>query len=426
VLCTLNIEKSYSREKITREFIGLKYKDTVVSIVSKLTLSDGSSECKLGTGFIINPDGYIISSTHLFNSKNGNVVRREIYGSIGSAENDCNKYNVGQDSYKLEWIDAADSHVDVSVLTVIGRAFESDRYNSVRCEHVGFPDNGTDIYSIGFHENTGPIIIDGSFQSERIRGSRGKIKVVLEVNSGQSGSPVFSNTGGLIGVIVEEIEGLDESAIISPISLSRDMLFKYGKNIETVDSLLSTLECLKSRSPFTVKAEIVNKTFLAETQIRTSRRFGVSTGSVVDTKCKSVSIAPTSGWTFEPASATIVGRITKGSNSAAITKRAPLEIIAKFCARSVVKGFRKKTGDSFGSIRYTESRKSENLVQKHFEVRSNDLSNNIVSLPIEGEYTSIQGEFIEPSGAIVKINGLGDYDKFRVYLSNKLVIIERI
>lgn len=88
----------------------------------------------------------------------------------------------------------------------------------------------------------------------------------------------------------------------------------------------------------------------------TQPRAGISTGDLTRKKCRSYSYGPASGWAIDPTTLTFVSLVTKAWSRQRFTQRSPDGVTAEFCAKSQISGLKKKTGDSFGSVHYFETK----------------------------------------------------------------------
>ena len=126
--------------------------------------------------------------------------------------------------------------------------------------------------------------------------------------------------------------------------------------------------------------------------MKTSSRNGVSTGSLVDEKCQRFAVPATQGWKIDPNTVQIVSRISQGSSRASIVDISSTQVVVVYCARSTIVGLSKKTGDSFGSVRFTE-KKQEKL--QRTEIVNAKSDSGKIRLPFPDNVVQWHGELLE-------------------------------
>ncbi len=157
----------------------------------------------------------------------------------------------------------------------------------------------------------------------------------------------------------------------------------------------------------------------------TNNRVGVSTGSLVERKCRSWTYGTTPGRQIDPQTVRIENRFTQGSNSVQILERTKDRVRVEFCAKSQISGFRKRTGDSFGQVAYDE-----------IEIGTIESGQNSgsASFTIDRE-----GEFLLPKGAKdisgviktalgrnVRFNSSGVFDGYHIEIKDNLINVRKL
>ena len=198
--------------------------DSVVSIaVSQISLQRGGGVVdgvkKIGTGFIVDPNGIIITNQH---------VVSEVAASYRVITNDGNEHNVVE-------IMRDDSN-DIAILKIDAKG--------LKALELGDSDNlliGQTVIAIGtpFGEYAGSIttgVISGLGRSVRTSsgwfGSTTKvyenvIQTDAAINPGNSGGPLISTEGKVIGVSFATSYGADNISFALPINIVEQRLNEY-------------------------------------------------------------------------------------------------------------------------------------------------------------------------------------------------------
>ncbi len=139
----------------------------------------------VGTGFFINPDGYIATAKHVVDA----IGEKEIFIKTS-----------GNKEYRVVLI-KADEKSDIAILKISGKSpafVQLGHYDNLKVgEEVGF---------IGFSLNTGitdQLVHQGMVSAKGVDNNGSKIFTINAfVNKGNSGGPVFSaKTGRVLGII---------------------------------------------------------------------------------------------------------------------------------------------------------------------------------------------------------------------------------
>jgi S1-C subfamily serine protease len=184
-------------------------RDATVFIRVKRTLKvTGQVEERTGTGFIISPSGWVLTTAHLVKA-DANVDDIQIVGSIASRE--------ASSSSRLDFIGGNDH--DVALLKF---ADTSKTYNAVTLGNVSLVDVGAHMCSEGFPKENENFFVEGALSGKG--GERGFWLTQMPSNPGDSGAPVFLSSGDVIAIRVGGYEGLQDVNLLIPLNLAQDLL----------------------------------------------------------------------------------------------------------------------------------------------------------------------------------------------------------
>lgn len=185
-----------------------RVKDGIVFITANKSglFTSGAS----GTGFVINPDGYILTNDHVVD----NADSYRVYFQDGTSA-----------AAKLI---AADSDLDVALLQVAQKTstifLDLGSSSTVQI--------GQEVFALGF-----PLgaklgrelsVTEGIISSIRQAKSRPWFQISAAVNSGNSGGPLIrKDTGEVIGVITAKIHEADNIGFARPIDLCKNFVSDY-------------------------------------------------------------------------------------------------------------------------------------------------------------------------------------------------------
>jgi S1-C subfamily serine protease len=189
-------------------------RDATVFIKVKRTLKvTGQVEERTGTGFIISPSGWVLTTAHLVKA-DANVDDIQIVGSIASRE--------ASSSSRLDFI-GGNEH-DVALLKF---ADTSKTYNAVTLGKVSGVDVGAHMCSEGFPQDKEYFFVEGALSGKGGSGKggeRGYWLTQMPSNPGDSGAPVFLSSGEVIAIKVGGYEGLQDVNLLIPLNLAEDLL----------------------------------------------------------------------------------------------------------------------------------------------------------------------------------------------------------
>jgi hypothetical protein len=200
-------------------------KISLVFITTKATRHNGLVEFKTGTGFIVHPDGYVLTCKHLVPEKGTNYKAVEITGSVGGRF-------VG--SVPLQVI-RRDDQADLALLKLPEQA---GRWRTV--ERTAQGKIGTRIVALGFPQELNFLPKEGLISSTD--GRDGLWVTDAALNPGMSGGPVFDRNGAVVALVVggyEEENGLN---LLIPINFALNLLEKYAPDSPLLRGSPATLD----------------------------------------------------------------------------------------------------------------------------------------------------------------------------------------
>jgi hypothetical protein len=191
------------------ESISKAYAKSMVFLVVKGKTPDEAVDCKSGTGFMISSDGYALTSWHLLTDKNGvQFASLSIRGSIASPY-DC-RDPIG-DIQSFEMV-SANRDQDTVLLKVTRDKGPYDFVSVCRDTSIG---TGATLWALGF-------AVGQNLQPRQLTlgtrfGPRGFWEIGDPIDAGYSGSPVFNDTGRLVGLIFGDLAEARAKGYVVPI-----------------------------------------------------------------------------------------------------------------------------------------------------------------------------------------------------------------
>ena len=164
-----------------------------------------------GTGFIVHPDGYVLTCNHVVPKKEPDYKSVEATGSVGS------RY---EHPFPLQ-VFLRDEQLDLVLLKLPQRATPWRRIKTT-AQGKG----GSRIVALGFPLNENLLSVPGSITGTDGKGGRWLTDAAI--NRGMSGGPVFDRSGAIVAVSAagyEEVRGLN---FIIPIIFAKGLLERIG------------------------------------------------------------------------------------------------------------------------------------------------------------------------------------------------------
>ncbi len=172
-----------------------------------------------GSGFLITPNGFCITNTHVVTSEDGNSC-----GSVSVKIKDetltAKVVALGDNKH------GSGNGVDLALIKLDkvpfgAKCLEFENFANVRI--------GETVYVIGNSLGYGTCITSG-IVSDKARNVNGKTLLMTDcaVNGGNSGGPIFNGKGRVIGVIVSGITGAEGMNFAIPSSTVMEFIRKNG------------------------------------------------------------------------------------------------------------------------------------------------------------------------------------------------------
>jgi len=182
--------------------------NAIVFISVKLQRENGAPETTTGTGFIVDPAGWVITCNHLIPQKGDNDTLT-INLTVGDRTDPT--------SYQNKAIRRDDSE-DLALLKLPVR--ESGPWRVVKSANdVG---SEAEIAAFGFPLTEGLVSKNGRILNKN--GPDGRWITDAPVNPGMSGGPVFNKSGDVVGIVHGGYEEAQNLNLINPISSARVLL----------------------------------------------------------------------------------------------------------------------------------------------------------------------------------------------------------
>lgn len=183
-----------------------------------------------GSGYIISPDGYAITNTHVVTHENGESCNR-VTVRIKNTQTSANVITLGDSRHGHgNGIDLA--IIKLNTLPPGTKPMKFASFSNVR--------NGERVYVIGNSLGYGTCITSG-IVSDRLREVDGSKLLMTDcaVNGGNSGGPMFNEKGAVIGTIVSGISGAEGMNFAIPCDAVVDFIKKAAPSIKITRSMSS-------------------------------------------------------------------------------------------------------------------------------------------------------------------------------------------
>lgn len=183
------------------------------------------TEIKGGTGFMIDPKGYIITNAHVIGNSTMVIVQN----------------NKGQEfNTKIVYIDAV---TDLAFLKIADSSFKAANVLPYAI-NKGNINLGEEIFTLGYPRDE--IVYGEGYLSAKTgyRGDSLTCQIAVAANPGNSGGPVLDKFGEVIGVLSnrqEHVQGVVFAIRSKNIYLALDEMKKDSSLISTTDSTLTSI-----------------------------------------------------------------------------------------------------------------------------------------------------------------------------------------
>lgn len=303
----------------------------------------------LGSGVIFNKAGYILTAAHVVACRIENIQYDRKTVRVRRGDHRASQVDVD--------IRGVASDQDVAVLKIAALPAEYPFLTACRKAPLA---EETPFIGYGFPEGQEYVPVSGLVGAET---SDGNYSAVANFVGGMSGGPIVIDN-----YVVALIQGGAGEVVARRAIIP---LFRAGSVIQ--DALGQPFPFCDEINGFSARIDLLLKETQTKTRLRKSPTQGVSTGSLVETKCQNFTIPATNGWKILKDTVTIVDKISQGSATAEIIGVTEDSVVVRFCARSTMHTITEKhTGDSFGAVQFTEAREELVEVPKTVEAKAVD------------------------------------------------------
>lgn len=198
--------KPIDKKRLKQFDTGVNVFDDNINSVLEIRWFDG--QClHSGSGFIISPDGYAVTNTHVVTTESGdscNIVNV----SFGDTSTEAEVIKLGDNKHGLG------SGIDLALIKI--KNFNGKK--SVRFADFNNVKIGEQVFVIGNSLGYGTCITSG-IVSDKKREVNGKMLLMTDcaINGGNSGGPMFNTKGEVIAVIVSGINGAEGMNFAIPV-----------------------------------------------------------------------------------------------------------------------------------------------------------------------------------------------------------------
>ena len=202
---------------------GVDVFDTNINGVLEITWRDDQYKHS-GSGFLISPDGYAITNTHVVTHENGKSCKQVSVHICGE--------NTTADVIKLGDNNHGDGNgVDLALIKLTRVPHNA---TVVKFENFSNVKNGERVFVIGNSLGHGTCITSG-IVSDKTRNVNGKMLLMTDcaINGGNSGGPIFNEKGLVIGAVVSGITSAEGMNFAIPAST----VIQFIQNVSTVSPM---------------------------------------------------------------------------------------------------------------------------------------------------------------------------------------------
>lgn len=236
---TLNLAEEWQSNVLER------HKNSLVFLSVKATLHNGLEDRSNGSGFVVDPAGYVLTCKHVVPTKGDSYKSVEITGVVGGRYGDALPL-------KVIW---RDDQVDLALLQLPERA---SPWPSVESSEEGR--RGLQILALGFPKGQNFVGKGGLISSsDGTDGGESRWITDAALNRGMSGGPAFDRNGAVVAVVAagyEEAEGLN---LLIPITLAEPLLKRFAPHSPLLQRREMAEEAKRVRQQIMDSAESVEK-----------------------------------------------------------------------------------------------------------------------------------------------------------------------
>ncbi|MBI4680155.1 MAG: tetratricopeptide repeat protein [Nitrospirae bacterium] len=178
------------------------FKENSKAVVVVVTLNEKGESISQGSGFIVRPDGAVVTNYHVISNA------RDI------------KVKVGDKVLDVEGLIHTDKENDLVILKVKG-----EKLPIVKLGDISKVNIGEKVYVISSPEGLENTISDGLLSGVReITSDRKILQITAPISPGSSGGPVFNKDGEVIGIATFLIKEAQNLNFAMPVNLVKDKI----------------------------------------------------------------------------------------------------------------------------------------------------------------------------------------------------------
>ena len=191
----------------------------IVSII----MSDKGSPIAQGSGFVVSPDGVILTNYHVISEGSSAIVKFP----DGSA-------------FAVDGVVASDKARDVAVIKTHGKTFRTLTLgNSDRLQV------GEEVVAIGNPLSLESTVSNGIVSGIRAIKEEGKyLQITAPISHGSSGGPLFNMAGEVVGITAAVLEGGENLNFAIPINEAKRLLLNQSAKLQNLPNEVEPEESL--------------------------------------------------------------------------------------------------------------------------------------------------------------------------------------
>jgi V8-like Glu-specific endopeptidase len=181
----------------------------IVSII----MSDKGKPIAQGTGFVVSPDGVIVTNYHVISEGSSAIVKLP----DGTA-------------FAVDGVVASDKARDVAVIKTHGKTFQTLTLGNSDRVQVG-----EEVVAIGNPLSLESTVSNGIVSGIRVVKEEGKyLQVTAPISHGSSGGPLFNMSGEVVGITAAILEGGENLNFAIPINEAKRLLLNQSAKLQNL------------------------------------------------------------------------------------------------------------------------------------------------------------------------------------------------
>lgn len=209
------------KKKLQSFDTGVSVFDENINNILEIQWNDGTCFYS-GSGFIVSPDGYAITNTHVVTTETGDSCN-DVNVSLGDVTAEAEVIKLGDKEH------GSGSGIDLALIKIKNHRFNK----TVRFANFENVKNGEQVFVIGNSLGFGTCITSG-IVSDKNREVKGKRLLMTDcaINCGNSGGPMFNAKGEVIAVIVSTLLGAEGMNFAIPVDDVISFINDFDREID--------------------------------------------------------------------------------------------------------------------------------------------------------------------------------------------------